>query len=529
MPYAMPEKMHTADEMWISLIRVSTDRQAEEGESLETQRLLNNGVIEKNKGSLHKEYFEEGISAYKKRVHQRPVMVEMLNEVAAGRAKNIVAYKRDRICRDPMDYYLLRDAFSKAGVKVFLTCGTETWGDPATNSPTEELLDGLMPLLAKFESMTTSQRVRSNIQAIVQRGEWRNGRPPYGYRYDRDTKRVAQVSSQVETVRLIHDLYVQGYGAGQIADLLNNKYRIPYESAATDKGKKRNLWYPEVVLSVITKPTYMGVQAWGGEWYDCPAIDPIFTKEEWQEAYAIHQKKQTKVTPHKYYNTVFLFKDILYCAECGEKFVPSYHKRRYKKQDGTDSIYEYYEYRCEGRWDKLNGCKQRVHRRQFIEDALVAHIGELIKDFDIDELYRALLDRIKQDTREYNQQMLNLTAEIKNAEKTAEQYVAAYLEAPTGSTMRATLLAKHEEAVTRVGQIKEELDTLQQNRPKEDVEKSEVAKLYESMMKWQGIMANLNIGREVKRKLALEVVERIEVDDQSRFDVRLRVTTQYPN
>ncbi len=517
---------------WASLVRVSTDGQFQEGESYEIQAQVNIETIEKNGGRLFKEYKEDGVSAFKKRVHQRPVMMALLNDIAAGKVKNIVAFKRDRICRDPMDYYILREAFSKAGVKVHLTCGTETWGDPDTNSPTDELLDGLMPLLAKFESMTTSQRVRANLQAIVQRGEWRNSRPPYGYRYDPETKKVLQVAHQVETVKLIRDLYLQGNGARRIADQLNNHYKIPYESTApgwkSGHMKKRELWYPEVVLSVISKPVYMGVQVWGGEWYECDAIDPIFTKEEWMETYEIYKAKLTKTVPHKYYSTVFLFKDVIFCAHCGEKMIPKYHKRRYQKQDGSESIYEYYEYRCEGRWDKANGCKSRVHRRGFIEDAIVELVAERILDYDIDELYKALLDKMKSDVKDYNRSITNLQNEIKSMQKTADQLTESFLEAPPNSSMRKRLLEKSEAVEQALTQLQGELDAHMKNPPTEHVSQTEVARTYESMKRWNGIMRNPDIGREVKRKLALEVVSRIEVDKEGGLNIWLKVDPSFP-
>jgi len=521
------------DGQWGVVVRVSTDGQFQDGESYENQIKASNDLVEKHKGKVYKEYKEDGVSAFKKRVHQRPVMMELLNDIASGKVKFIVAFKRDRICRDPMDYYILREAFSKAGVKVFLTCGTETWGDPDTNSPTDELLDGLMPLLAKFESMTTSQRVRANLQAIVQRGEWRNSRPPYGYKYDSTTKKVLQVPHQTETCRLIRDLYKQGYGGRKIADMLNNKYKIPYESTAPEwksgVHQKRDKWYSEVVISIVSKPVYCGIQVWGGEWYECNDIDAIFTKEEWMETYQMYQAKLNKAVPHKYYNTVFLFKDVIFCAHCGEKMLPKYHKRNYDKADGTVSIYEYYEYRCEGRWDKSNGCRSRVHRRAFIEDAIIQLVGEQIKDYNIDDLYKDLLGKLKQESKEYNLALSGMNTEIKQLQKSADQFADSFLEAPPNSSMRKRLLEKSEEVERALEQKQKELESLLSNPPEEHVNQSEVAKTYESMKRWIGVMNNPEVGREVKRKLALEVIESIEVDKESNLDIKLKVSKSYPN
>lgn len=517
---------------WASLGRVSTDEQFEQGDSYEYQLKLNLETILKHKGQLYKEYREEGVSAYKKRVHQRPVMVELLNDIAAGKVKNLVAYKRDRICRDPEDYYVLRNIFSKAKVKVHLTCGSETWGDPDTNSPTDELMDGLLPLLAKFESMTTAQRVRSVVHEAVKRGEWRIGRPPYGYTYDKNTKRVIQVKHQVEVVRLIRNLYVEGYGSGKIADLLNNKYKIPYESPAGWKGslkrKPRNFWYEPVVTAVVSKPVYMGIQEWGGEWHECPAIEAIFTKQEWEEANAIYRTKFCKKVPHKYFNSVFLYKDVMFCAYCGEKLIPTYKSTKYEKQDGTISIYENYHYKCSGRWDKMNGCKCKKHNRNSLEEAINQIISERIDDFDIDSLYQKLVAQTRQEIKTYNTSLSQLQAQIKNSQKDSDKYLEAYLQAPPDSVIRKGLETKFEDLNQQLENLKKEFNALVNNPPKEDIEQSQVIKVYEGMAKWRGMMNNPDIGREVKRKMALDVVKRIEVDNEGNIDIEFRINKEFP-
>jgi site-specific DNA recombinase len=516
---------------WASLARVSTGEQFEEGESYENQIALNFTMIQKHGGSLFKEYTEEGVSAFKKRVQQRPVMLDLLNDILAGKVKNIVAFKRDRICRDPEDYYFLRNAFSKAGIKVYLTCGTETWGDPLTNSPTDELMDGLLPLLAKFESMTTAQRVRSAVQEAVKRGEWRNGRPPYGYTYDKTTKRIIQVPHQVETVRLIRDLYVQGNGAGRIADMLNNRYKIPYESPAVWKNdfkQKRDYWYEGVVTAVVAKPVYMGIQVWGGEYYECPAIDPIFNKAEWEAANAVYLNKLNKCVPHKYYNSVFLFKGVLMCAYCGEPMIPTYKTTKYTKDDGELSTYEYYHYKCSGRWDKHNGCKCKKHNRESVESALISMISEKIHDFDVDLLYKQLLCQIKVELKDYSNSVNQLEGSIKVLQKTVNQYLEAFVEAPSNSAIRKRLESKVEEVQKELEDRQAELAELIANPPRQDVEQNQIAATYDGMKKWEGIMNNPAISREVKRKLALDIVKKIQLDNEGNIDIEFKITAEFP-
>jgi len=519
---------------WASLTRVSTDEQFQEGESYENQIKLNQEIAQRHGGRIYKEYKEDGVSAYKKRVQQRPVMIQLLEDIIAGKVKNVVAFKRDRICRDPEDYYYLRRMFSKGNVKVFLTCGTEKWGEEATNSPTDELLDGLMPLLAKFESMTTSQRVRSSAQEAVKRGEWRSGRPPYGYKLNKETKKVEIVPHQAEVCIMIRDLYVKGYGSGKISDLLNNEYQIPYESPAADWNKshtkqKRDYWYEGVVTSIVSKPVYMGVQVWGGEWYECSAIDPIFSKEEWEEANTVYQKKLSKGTPHKYYNSLFLYKDVLFCAYCGQKMIPTYKTQRYTREDGTLSTYEYYSYKCEGRWEKHNGCKCKKHNRSNVETAINTIISDSISGFDIDSLYQDLLKQIRNQTKEYTISIEQLQNEQRKLQKALDQNLDAYMGATPGSAIQRQLEKKAENLQSHFEASETKLKALLANPPDHQIDQNQLMSVYEGMKKWDGIMDNPMLGREIKRKLALEIVKRIDLDNDGNIKIEFKINEDFPS
>jgi site-specific DNA recombinase len=517
---------------WASLGRVSTEEQYEEGESWEVQKKLNLEFIKKNKGKLYKEYLEDGVSAFKKRIDQRPVMLELLNDVIEGKVKNIVAFKRDRIIRDPEDYYYLRKIFDKAGVNVYFTCpGEMPWG---YGTPMEELMNGLAPLLSKFESMTISQRVSAVTLEAVKNGEWRCGRPPYGYIYNKQTKRVEKVPEQAEVCRMIRDMYVKGLGAGKISDILNNELRIPYVSPAqwnkSTLKKPRNYWYEGVVTSIVSKPVYMGIQEWDGKWYDCPAIDPIFTREEWEEAYNIYQSKRTRKIPHKYYSTVFLFKNILFCQHCGERMIPTYKTARYILQDGKDSVYEYYHYKCEGRWEKHNGCKQVKHNRNHIEPAIISLVSNDINGMDIDELYARVLNQLRNEYKQYISNVAHYENRKNEITEKIRQNTDAYMSAKS-QAMRDQL----EERAIELGKEREEiekmLDSLLSNPPKEDISKNEVLMAYRNMQQWEGLMNSPDsvINRQIKHKLALSIIDRIYVDSRGNLSIEYKVGNNYPN
>lgn len=523
--------MGEAVTQWASLGRVSTDEQFEEGDSCETQLRNNLEIAQKHGGEVYKEYIEDGISAFKKRVSQRPKMLELLQDIADGKVKYIAAYKRDRICRDPEDYYLLRNIFSKSGVKVYLTCGTEIWGDPQTNSPTDELLDGLMPLLAKFESMTTAQRVRSAMEDCAKRGVWRSGKPSYGYRYNETTKKVEQVPHQAEICRMILKMFVAGNGGGRIADILNNELKIPYESGKpreidTLGRKQRDFWYVGNVLAIVKSPVYAGLQTSKGKWYPCAAIDPIFDRDEWQKAHDLYLMRINKVIPYKYLSSFFLFNQILYCSECGAKMIPKYGKHKYDKKDGTLSIYETYYYQCSGRVQNHNGCKSKVHKRDVFERVVLEEISKRMKEFDADLIYNEFSRQMESEIKKHNALISQLESQNIKMEEELQETINSFIKTKN-TIMIEKLEKKTEELETSLRSNKEKISQLIANPPGHNIDQDQITRAYEKMKKWDNIIEHVG-SKEEKRKLLLDVVNRIDVDSFGDIVLSFKIAPDFP-
>jgi hypothetical protein len=307
--------------------------------------------------------------------------------------------------------------------------------------------------------------------------------------------------------------------------------KIQYVSPAvwhksTTKKKPRDFWYEGVVTSIVTKPVYMGIQDWGGQWYECPSIDAIFAKEEWDEANNIYQNKLNRKLPHKYFNTTFLFKDILFCAHCGERMIPTYKTSRYIKEDGSESIYEYYHYKCEGRWEKHNSCKQKKHNRKYVEKAIIWHVADDINGMNVEELYLEALKSAKEAARDYWVEIKNLENRIKELSDKIEQNVDDY-QATKSEVIRRRLEKRVEEYEQELIQSEQQLKQLHNNPPKTDLEKDDVVQVYKLMQGWRGIMANPNVTNEEKRYLALSVLDKILLTSSGGLQIKYKVQKDF--
>lgn len=80
-------------------IRVSTERQAEHGDSIEMQEALGMQIIKENNGIHYRTYIEPAVSASKTELKNREVLMECLNDAKNGLFNKLIVYKRDRLAR----------------------------------------------------------------------------------------------------------------------------------------------------------------------------------------------------------------------------------------------------------------------------------------------------------------------------------------------------------------------------------------------------------------------------------------------
>jgi tetratricopeptide (TPR) repeat protein len=208
--------------------------------------------------------------------------------------------------------------------------------------------------------------------------------------------------------------------------------------------------------------------------------------------------------------------------------IPTYKTQRYTKEDGTISTYEYYAYKCEGRWEKHNGCKCRKHNRSQVETAINTIISDSIKGFDIESLYQDLLKQISRQTKEYTLKIEKMQTELRKMQKTLDQNLEAYMGATPGSAIQRQLEAKAEQLQNQYEESEARFKELLANPPEDQIDQHKLANIYEGMKKWDGIMDNPLLGREVKRKLVLEIVNRIDLDNDGNIRLAFRINQDFP-
>lgn len=144
--------------------RVSTDRQAKEGLSLEGQEKESKRFCDRKDLVVAKVFREEGESA---KTAQRPILLEAIDY--CRQEKDIgyfVVWKLDRFARNSTDHAMVRGTLARMGVRLISV--TEPIDDTTVGRLTETMLSAIN----QFDNEVRAERSTKGMAARVEEGGW---------------------------------------------------------------------------------------------------------------------------------------------------------------------------------------------------------------------------------------------------------------------------------------------------------------------------------------------------------------------
>ena len=155
-------------------VRVSTQRQADEGESLAVQRRQIVGYATMKGFDAPKFFIEEGVSGTKPLI-ERPAGEELLAGLQRGDV--IICAKLDRMFRSALDALTMVKEFKDKGVSLHLI---DLGGDVAGNG-ISKLFFTIISAVAEAERDRIVQRILDVKSDQRRRGRHLGGKRPFGY------------------------------------------------------------------------------------------------------------------------------------------------------------------------------------------------------------------------------------------------------------------------------------------------------------------------------------------------------------
>lgn len=190
-------------------------------------------------------YIDEGITGTQAK--KRPAFMQMIADAKEHRFDLIVTREVCRFARNTVDTLVVTRELKNIGVEVYFV-NDNIW----TMDGDGELRLSLMATLAQEESRKTSERVRAGQKISRDKGVLYGNGNILGY--DRVGPTYVINPEQAETVRMIYDFYLKGYGFTKIAHELTKLHRR--DASGFIK------WDCTKVSRVLHNATYMGYKCY---------------------------------------------------------------------------------------------------------------------------------------------------------------------------------------------------------------------------------------------------------------------------
>ena len=271
-------------------VRVSTDRQAEEGYSIEVQTERLTAYTKTFDGDVQYElYVDDGFSGASL---ERPAMQRLIQDAENGAVTHVLVYKLDRLSRSQKDtLHLIEDVFLPHNV-AFISI-QESFN---TATAFGRAVVGILSVFAQLERENIYERTRSGMQKRVEAGYWPGGGGvPIGYDYDPE-RGILVPNADAATVRQIYDLYLQGYALQTIANMLGLKYE-------------------KLAQQILLRKTNIGIIEYNGVEYR-GLHEPIVSRETFEKAMKLHA---LRAAAHVTVPARHLLTGLLWCGVCGAR------------------------------------------------------------------------------------------------------------------------------------------------------------------------------------------------------------------
>ena len=198
----------------IGYARVSTDKQADRGVSLEAQQEKIRAMVVVHGAELSDIIVEAGESA---KSLNRPGMQRLLALVDAGEVHAVIVAKLDRLTRSVKDLCELLEKFERRGVALISVAESLDTGSAAGR-----LVLNIMTAVSQWEREAIGERTRDALSHKRSNGE-RVGNIQFGYRLCADGKHIEPDPAEQAVLDDIRQLRRSGQTMRGIAAALNQR------------------------------------------------------------------------------------------------------------------------------------------------------------------------------------------------------------------------------------------------------------------------------------------------------------------
>jgi len=350
----------------VGYLRVSTDKQAEEGFGLDVQEKDVLKYAKLNELANLVLFIDDGWTGT---TMDRPALnaiISLIERFNSGRTKirlnSFIVPRIDRLGRTLFgtlqfiqDYIVCQKDSKNSHINrnkediSFISVGEKDCRFDKED-PRSKFLFMLFATLAEFDRDMIVQKLQKGRLARIEAGKWMGGgNRPFGYTYDKDLGKLIIVPEEAEKVKEVFRLYIEEKLSPQkIAVLLGFK------------GER-------IVTQILRRKSLTGCIIYKGQEFK-GEHQPIISLERWNEA-------QDELEKRSIYrgDSHYLLSGLVYCGVCGARC----RYQKWDKKTGECKIVCYSHQKSKSYLVKDENCDNELYWAGDIEEAVIAKLFSL--------------------------------------------------------------------------------------------------------------------------------------------------------
>ena len=437
--------------------RYSSSSQREE--SIEGQIRDCTAYAERNGYMVIGTYADRAISGT---TDNRPEFQKMIKDSKRKQFDLVLVWKFDHFARDRFASAKYKAQLKENGVKV--VSATEIIGDGDESVIMESLLEGM----AEYYSRDLKRKVLRGLTVNAEKCLWNGGTLPIGYVVDEEqhlqinemtAPYVVEAFKQYDEGKTIAE--IQGYFKGK--GVTNTKGRAVSWSAVQHMLSNRR-YIGEYSFRETVVPD--GI----------PAIVPQDLFDRVQEKLEKNKKAPARAKAEENY----LLTTKIFCGHCGTGMSGESGTGR----NGTTHRY----YKCYASKAKLNDCKKKSVKKEWIEDLVVKETMAMLMN---DEAIEAIVSMLMRIQDEDNTDLPMYEKQLRETETAIDNIVAAVMGGMVSKTLQQKLT-----------QLEAEKEELEKRIAEEKLEKPKIPADF--MRFWLHRFRKLDVTKESHRQMLID-------------------------
>lgn len=352
-------------------LRVSTTTQAdEEHYGLDVQEERSRTFCKSQGYTLNEGHIYTDKMSGGTKPEARPGLTALLQAAERKEFDYILVYKIDRLARNLKIFLGIVEHLD------FLKVGLRSVTEPIdTSTPIGEMVMQILAMFAQFERGMIRERTMNGKVKAAETGKWVTGVPPYGYKVDKQTKKLILIPEQAKNVRRLFNWVVDDRLPLREVERKMNQLKIPAPYKARYKNKiTHDHWHRRTIGRILTNEVYTGTYYYRKykrpfnnltsitdkrklrpkeEWIEMQT-EPVISREMFEAAklQLLHNREFAERNRKREY----LYSKLIFCSRCNHKMFGGFQPPK-KKWEYAGGRYYHGIYRNDAAIGKTARCE----------------------------------------------------------------------------------------------------------------------------------------------------------------------------